>query len=470
MPKANPHGVPGLSKRPDGRWRWRRKKNGVEGERYLGTNKRRAIKAAVKLNEDFELQVLGLDPPPDLNLQVRPLVDGFVEELRRQRHEDGVPYSEKHVGQVGRDLAEVLELLRVYTARDLQNVTALDRRLRSSPGSDAKRRALQDVTKRFTRWLAGNRRHLGSDPLACWEPLPRGSKAGSVPMALTPEELARLFVAQGVLEQAAGSKRSQRVPLTVLLVTAPRIGAFESRTVSDFLPSESRIDYGAGIGKKRKGAGALDPRTQAELAHYVGRRKRGPLFLSPTGAAWEQANQRKALRAAHALGAVWQLWPSEEVDWILARKVAAYLDRGKLRVSKGGAPGRKQDGTLKAEAELAGRIRGRAEEIRERWERLVTKADGRRWGFHEFRDTFNTWIKQRPEVSPLAAERQGGWAATTGERTTASIFYTDRLRDDVARPGLAAETVREMLDQALEWVRRQPGFPGVPLPGDGVPR
>src|SRR5581483_4013341 len=69
--------------------------------------------------------------------------------------------------------------------------------------------------------------------------------------------------------------------LRVLLVTAPRVQSLLDANVSALDRDERRLKLGDDVGNKHKGAAVLDAGTFDELARCVGKRKTGPLLLSP---------------------------------------------------------------------------------------------------------------------------------------------------------------------------------------------
>src|SRR5262249_11189408 len=126
------------------------------------------------------------------------------------------------------------------------------------------RRCYQDPLRQFAAWLSENGRHLDRNPLATWAPLKlKERKASSRRRAFLPDEVARALLASDHLDARYRRKSSQKIVFVSLLVTGARTGALLSREVAHFLQHVPRIDLGADVGKKRRGAAALDATSAA---------------------------------------------------------------------------------------------------------------------------------------------------------------------------------------------------------------
>ncbi|MGE0713043.1 MAG: hypothetical protein AB7N76_09660 [Planctomycetota bacterium] len=392
----------------------------------------------------------------------RPLVELVPDWIahKRERHEA----TEHYLRQVARQVMRALEDLRVRTAQDLRDVVALDQRARALP-IERKRlqKEWQGPLRLFVRWLAGNQRVLDHDPLATWEPIRHDPDAEpeAKPRAYSPEELAR---ALRVLERLAGSHHERLSPLrtvfVVLLVAAPRIQALCEREALDFDPEARRIDFGKGRKKKRRGAGALDPATSAELAAYLDGRAQGPLVRGPGGRRLDRARALKVWLEAFGLGVAWQLWPEgAPLDWERLAIAERYLRKGVLRVGKGGNPKRIKKETLRARQELLASVRAVGEAIRARWESLMEGVS-----LHAFRDTHETWARVAG-VNPLFVDKQLGHAPIGGS-ATGRTYYLD-VQADVVDASASAEAVRATLDRALAELGELP--PGLAAPAPAGP-
>jgi hypothetical protein len=403
-----------------------------------------ARRVAVRFDDELREELAGVVRVEGWGLELAPLAEAWV--------------AAAQVGDRVRAARRVLILraladLRLRRASDLRDVAGIDERLRAlGHGLNKARRGYQDPLRAFSRWLAGNHRHLPTDPLASWELLPTvapGPDEGR--RALMPAEAAGAFLALLALD------RERSVPalplIRALFATGARIGALLSRTVADFDPQERRIDLGPGVGRKRRGAGALDDATAALVVHAVGDRQAGALFLSPQGRAWDRWTVVDAWRGALGLWFTADFWPDDEdQDPELVRLVTRTLETGKPPVSKGGSRLRAE--TVAARAALARRVEALADRLREAWADRLRGCD-----VHAIRKTHRTWA----EVSGVPAaviDAQIGHAdaghegalgplrALAAGSTTGRRFYLD-LRSPIFEPRRSAEAVCGLLDAAL---------------------
>lgn len=440
-----------LSKSRHGIWIWR-KVHPITGKRVKKTtgtrNRIRAFRRAVEFEDEFERVRLGLPVQRhDPRLLLAPLVPEWVSAVAQDVETD------RWLAEKERNLREALAALGIEIAADLRDLPRLTGRLGSVDGV-LRRRRLQDELRRFVRWLSEDQRYLPNDPLVNWKRVKRHAKDSSEPRALAPVEAAWLFRAIEALDGLHHRQVSQRMPILLLLISGPRIGALCQRDVADFRLPAQRISYGRGSGKKRRGEGALDRKTFAELSAYVGERDSGPLCLSPRRGRIDTSNLRKDFAEAHSLAAVRMNWPKElAFDWELGSLVSRHLSKGGIPL-KGGSRLRRE--TLRARAALADRARTIAGEIGVEWRAQVFKSDGRRVGPHELRDTIETWCRDL-DVPAAAIDRQLGHAGRAGSATGRRFYYDTRLRalefEQVTGARLVATKVREVLDSAQERIQ-----------------
>jgi integrase len=245
---------------------------------------------------------------------------------------------------------------------------------------------------------------------------------------------------------------------TLLLVTAPRIAALASRDVEHYIAGEQRIDYGQGRGKKGRGQGKLDERTDAELRAYLGGRTEGPLALSPRGNRLDRRNMLRWWREAFSLGLVWELWPEEVWDVDLAHLVNQSLLTRSTQIRASGNPLLLRDDTRRARKKLRGRIAGLTEELREDWEERMDRVT-----LHSFRHTHETWARALG-VDQVLINLQVGWRVSgrasdgfdvmrIASKTGLSRYLDARSKLLDARKSAIA--VRRLLDEAQERVDRE---------------
>ncbi|MEZ6189623.1 MAG: hypothetical protein R3F62_32055, partial [Planctomycetota bacterium] len=258
-------------------WRRTDPDTGKRVKRTTGTkNLQQALKLAQAFEDEWAKQRLGLTVLDNWKLELRPLAEEWLEAQADELCDAYLPQKRMR-------LFRALDLLELRRAKDLDNVAQVHDRLLALDGftKTSKRRAFQDVLKQFSAWLAANRRYLGRDPLVNWTPI-KPDPPSMRRRALLPNEMAHTLWAVDELDKRYG-RASQRLLITTLLVAAPRVNALLSRDVRHLLVSESRIDLGRGVGKKRKGAACLDPTTLEELVASLDGRTEGPLFFSARG-------------------------------------------------------------------------------------------------------------------------------------------------------------------------------------------
>jgi integrase len=236
-----------------------------------------------------------------------------------------------------------------------------------------------------------------------------------------------------------------------LLVTGCRPGALVSRDVLDFDPRASRIDLGRGLGNKRRGDAAVDPKTRAELGAYTGERKKGPLCVSPTGVRLSLEKVLDYWREAFSLGLVQTLWPKDEpFEPRLAYLVSRSLRSGRIRVSRGGNPLRMKSATIEAREILGAKVKTLVEKIGPAWKKQMAGVAA-----YGLRTTHRTWAELKG-VPGVVIDKQLGHGKRSEEKVstlerllggsaTGRNHYIDPALFDAVR---SATAVREMLDGA----------------------
>lgn len=407
-----------------------------------------AMRVAAKFEDELREKQAGVKNLDHWRIELDPLIESWLEA------QDNLP---KTIDQKRRELKRAMAALRVKVAADLTDVAELDKRLRALErtgiGRKKLRRCYQEPLKQFSRWLSGNGRFLPSDPLRSWEALPVPKGEGLARRAMLPEEVARAFLALDVLDRRHGRESPQRPVFLALLVTAPRRGALIERDVTHLDKAGSAIDYGAGVGNKRRGAGALDPKTLADLLAYVGERKSGPLFLAPWGERYSEARLIDVWREAFALGVVTALWPADAPQSLhLAILVSRALITDKVAVSRGGNPKLVRPETVAARIELEAAVAALATRLRPDYEERMAGVD-----VHCFRATFQTW-GEAIGVPAALIDRQLGHVGIASRRSldvlravagskTGRKHYLD-MNSRLLDAGRAAVEVRALLDEA----------------------
>lgn len=412
-----------------------------------------ALRAAARFEEEWDRRRVGLKSVDGWKVELRTLIEPWIDSLG-----DVLEPTRKHARMA---LGRALDQLGLVRAADLDDVArlgdrllALGRRERLPPTT--LRRCYQDLLKRFSKWLAGNRRYIDRDPLASWEPV--GAKKGKSRerRAFMPEEVARAFLASSALDAFHGREWPTRPAFMALLITAPREGALVALDTDALRPGRSRLHLGADVGKKRKGAGALDPTTLAELIEYVGDRE-GPLFLSANGVRWGKLRLLGAWREAFGLGLVDAAWPADApTDVELAIQVARTLAAGKPQVAKGGNPKLIKGETLARIRERERLVLDLADRLRDRWVEGMRGVD-----VHAFRKTHRTWALAAGVLAPAIDQQLGHTAGAESEpfeilriaagSRTGRQHYLD-AGSALFDPARSAEAVRKLFDEAMTGV------------------
>ena len=451
-----------------GNYVWRRVDpvTGKRRKRSTGTSVLEfALRRAAQFEEEHDRRKAGLGTYRDWRKPLLPLAEAWAD--LQDRRAAGGKLTEATARMRRAAILRALDDLGLEVAADLDDLPRLAARLDALRlSASAARRGYQKPLKLFTKWLAGNQRHLPRDPLASWEPLEVA--AGEGPRSLDPLELALALKAAEVLDQVHGRKATRPTWLA-LLVTGARSGALRERETSDLLLEAlpSRIDLGEGRGRKRRGVGALDKATAEELEASACRRK-GPLLLSPQGARWRRERLLKVWRECFSLGTLCALWPAEQPASLdLALQVNAVL-LGHRVPNKGGNPKRVTKATREKRAARRELVEAIASELREEWTRRMDRVEVR-----SFRTTHRTWA-EAAGVEAVLIDLQLGHLEPPREsiehlRAAASSrtgrrFYRDRKSPlfEVVR---SAEAVRALLAEAEASLTK----PTTPLPGAVVP-
>jgi len=268
--------------------------------------------------------------------------------------------------------------------------------------------------------------------------------------AYLPSEVARAFVALDELDSIYLRPHPTRIAFLVLLVTAPRNTALVSRDVGHFDPGARRIDYGQGVGKKRRGAGELDDVTSSELEIYLAGRTEGPLLLGPGGKSLK-SRLLKYWKEAFGFTLVSEFWPYVGYDPLLAVEVNRKLLTARDPLGKGGDPRRLRFETRRRRNQRAGDVRAISESMQEKWRDRMAPVD-----VHSFRKTHRTWA-EASGVPPVLIDKQLGHSENEsasvllkhvmGSRT-GRLHYRD-LDSSMFEARRSAIAVRGLLDEAL---------------------
>lgn len=436
-------------------WRRMDEKSGRRLKRSTGHRSLElALKAARDFEDEYQRKLAGLADYSSWRLELAPLAEQWVA-------------SQTEVTPGTRKAKEVrihraLSQLRLRTAADLDNVGQVHDRLLALEAKGVRRRLLrysyQEPLRQFSAWLSENKRYLDHDPLVTWKPIRVSKEGRRAKRAFLPEEVARSLLALQRLDEIQGRKHPQAPVALALLITASRFGALASRNVSDFDRAKQRIDFGSNVGNKRRGAGALDPKTATELAAYLGAREEkprpsDPLFLSADGTRCNKDRMLDVWREAFGLGLVDALWPKDEARSLNdAQLVELALRTGKVRVSKGANPKRLTFETLAKRNEKEKHIQRLIDVIGPEWSRRMAGVR-----VHALRMTHRSW-GEALGVPGVVLDKQLGHtaqrdgrdellAAVSGSRTGRE-FYLD-LDLPLFEASRAAEAVRSLLDQAL---------------------
>lgn len=417
-----------------------------------------ALRKAREFDDDFERRDAGLAVYDCWRLELRPLVDEWFDS------QEGTVLESTRRARKSQVL-RALDALQLRTAADLDHVARIADKIRRLEREGMKRvklrRGYQIPLRLFSAWLAADKRHLDRDPLALWKPIPTG-KAKPARRAFLPTEVARAFLALDRLDELNRRCSSQRTPFLLMLITAPRPGALLSRVVSDFQVARRRIDFGADVGKKRKGEGALDAATVEDLKGYLGNRKEGALIHSPAGVAYTKEVFLDVWREAFGLGLVDELWPADEPRGLtIMHLVNRALLTGRVAVSRGGNPKRVTSDTLRAREALASRVSGLVDRLKADWAERMQGVD-----VTAFRKTHRTWAEAQGVPAVLIDKQLGHCErsdATSADvlrqiagSATGRRFYLDTRSAELFDASRSAQAVRQLIDQALEAVSADP--------------
>tara|TARA_R110002072_G_scaffold254391_1_gene413257 strand:- start:163 stop:1620 length:1458 start_codon:yes stop_codon:yes gene_type:complete len=409
-----------------------------------------ALRKAAQFEEEFDRSRAGLKSFDCWRKELAPLIGGWLEARAEV-------VAEKTLAQNHMNLVRALDELNLVRAADLDDVPRLHDRLlalgrRTGRSKKNLLRCYQHPLKQFSRWLAGNRRHLDRDPLSSWEPI-RTEPTKPDRRVFLPEEVARAFFAVDRLDEHHGQALRLRPTFLAFLIVAPREGALISRDIGDLRLQERRLHLGEGVGKKRRGAGSLDPKTARELASYVGNRSSGPLFLSSMGKRWTAKRVLGRWKQAFSLAIVDELWPEDaSQDLGVAYLVSRSLMSGCVRVSKGGNPNLIRPETRERLRTLERRVQTLCEELHDDWRERLLGVD-----VHAFRKTHSTWAESQG-VPRSAIDKQCGWSGpeqgvsmeilriVAGSKTGRS-HYRD-LNSRLFDSNQSALAVRNLLDEA----------------------
>lgn len=428
-------------------WIWRRTHPITKErlQRSVGRDRAEALRQAAQLDADIEALIEGRPTRASWDLELGPLVERYLEART---------FKNPRSGKIERTrLTRVVGLLQLEITADLRCVARIDDMVQALDLSpQTMRTSYQQPLKRFSAWLAENQRVLEHDPLSSWKPIPF-EKNLSARRAATPAEFARALAALEYLAVDKGHAVSQRPLFVALLVTGARSGAVVSRTVEDLKRSEQRIYLGESQGRKRRGYGALDPRSFAEIDRAArGRGPDEPLFRGPQGRTQDNSRLRDLWLASTSLAFLDEMWPSDaRRDLKLALYVSRSLMAGRVQVGVQGNPNQVSDRHREAMAALRGEVAGLYERLQREWE-----ARRERLPLAAIRKTHYTWAAALGVPSPSIDVQVGHSThdadaysivnALRGSRT-GRTYYLDR-ESPLIEPQRSAQAVRDLLDDA----------------------
>lgn len=441
----------GLYQHQNGHYYWRRKdpRTGQRKPIDLGTRLDVAIKRAEELDIQFKAKLEGRPTADAWELELGPLVARWL---------GSMTFKNKRTTQNKRMTIErVVGLLGLRTVGDLRDVAGIDDRLRAfgrreTTSEQCLRRAYQEPLKHLAQWLAENNRVIDRNPLSNWAPI-KFERIADSRRSLVPRDVAAALVALDYLGHVYGHEVKQRSLFVALLVTGARPGALTSRKVRDLDPRGQRIDLGASVGKKRRGVGALDPKTYEEVERgAAGRSPTDHLFPGPRGGSQDPSRCLDLWNQATSLAFVDDLWPTDaprELDVLL--RVSRSLLAGAIQVGQVGNPGIvTDDGRRKV-----GRLRELTEQF---FGRLLDDWESRREGIvlASLRKSHHTWARLLGVPAPCidkqlghsshSKESQELVGAVLGSRTGAR-HYLD-LHSSLVNPRRSAQAVRDRLEEA----------------------
>lgn len=454
-----------------GMYIWRRvnKRTGQRVTHHTGTKRLEdALKKAADYEEELRDSEAGLKAHARKcwRLEIEPLAEEYFEVLDEQVAKKKL--TEKTAEQKKQQIRRALTDLSLRTVADLDDVEALERKIRELERQGTSpltlRRCYQHPLQQFTERFLFPKKRLPYDPLATWPPIDvpeaEEDEDSTDRRASLPDEIARAFLAADRLHEFHGRSHPLRPVFLSLLVTAPRSGALISRDVTDLkLGTHPRIFFGKDVGKKRKGAGALDAATVAELTAYVADRTSGPLFLSPTGARLQKERLKDYWLEAYGLGLVDALWPKDEPkSFELVYLVNLALRSGTVSVSKGGNPSVVLETTRRGRSEQAEKVKRLVDRLTPTWQERMAGID-----VHSFRMTHKSWA-HACGVPPILIDMQLGWSSAARADVPVELMklilgsatgnqnYLDTSSPELFDASRSAKAVRDLLDKALATV------------------
>lgn len=434
-----------------------RKVHEVTGKRIKKScktrSKRHALKKAAKFEKQYERELVGMAEFDGWRLELRPLAEEWTQSAKWKSKGKRKSYRFQ--------ILRALDLLRLKTLADLNNVASLNGRLLVLQRSEKNPEGIPAPTleecvqyplKLFAKWLAANQRYLPANPLATWAKHDIGEHVPEVSRALHPNEIARGFAAARCLDAGEGGQPLFPAFLA-LLITAPRSDRLCRLDAADLEAAKGNLAYGEPVGRKLPPSGALDLKTHKYLAAYRGERTTGPLFLSREGARLDPKRLLMAWRRAMSLAFTDELWPAavpRAFDDLY--RVSTVLVSGKPYRGPGGNPKRVHTETKQGVADEADRLQRIADELRSAWSARMAGVM-----VQSFRRTLETWArwKEIPEVLidlhiGHRAPARDAALATARELIVSSTgrkhYFDGRLA--LLEPRRVAVAIREYLDEA----------------------
>jgi integrase len=408
-----------------------------------------AIEEAKRLREDAENAKQGRPTRGAWELELVPLAETWAALGKKKHHERETQNRRMRIFRA-------FDRLGLRVTGDLLNVAQIDDRLRQLEGEETAqnlRRGYQKPLQQFSKWLAGNSRHLDRDPLASWEPIAFEMNP-EARRALEPTEVARSLLALDWLGEQNGHVVPQRILFTALLVTGGRVGSVVDRTVGALDHEASRLDLGPPVGKKKRGVAALDEKTFAEVRALTdGRADDEILFLGPRKTKLDPSRTIDMWLQAVSLGVVVDLWPKKMPgDLNLALLVSRSLRSKQVRVDDCGNPRRmtprRRDDIEKRRRQIVQMMNM----LQADWAARMGRVD-----VHSLRKSHRTWaellgvpvpfIDKQLGHSSFSCDTSGIEKAVLGSRTGARHYFD--MTSDMVRAGESAKAVRKRLDEAV---------------------
>lgn len=431
------------------------------------TGKRQAVAMGRRLDvalaraaeRDLELRALAAGRPTEdaWGRALAPLIERWLASKR---------YRNPRTAQNTRmRICRVVEALGLEITGDLKSVARIDEALRDI-GDEGEtrqnlRRGYQEPLKQLSAWLAQNHRVLDCDPLRDWVPIDYERNYDSRRSAL-PLEYARTLAALDYLAGGNGHFVSQRTLFTALLVTGARPGAITSRLVRHLDVRRSRIDLGASVGNKRRGAAALDSMSLRGISGLIAGRDAGePLFLGPRGGTQDTARVRDLWLQANSLAIVDELWPKRAAaDLSLALRVSRSLLAGSLVAGIPGNPRFVSKARRKAAPGVRQQVADLVAALEDDWgERRQGSTPA------SIRKTHHTWARVLGVPAPCIDKQLGHSSHASGDLEVARAVLGSRtgarhyldMGSSLIDPMKSAQAVRGRLDEAEEEFRKLRG-------------